>query len=559
MKKIIFLILILIGIFLRIFLLGSVPAGLFSDEISIAVNSKTIAENGTDEYGTPYPFAFESVSDFKMPGYIYLTSFVYYFLGNTTLTVRLVSVTASIISVLAIGYLAKILFPQKRDIQWYAMIILSLCLFHIHLSRIAYETMLATSMMIIFLIGFWKSLTAKKKGWWVTVASLSLLISTWSYYAPRFIIPLIIFSFILYHFLFVSKKKNVRTYISLLSVYSLVIAVAFLPAFLGSKVDNRPLSYLLSDTDGGLLSALIFKIRTILASFIWNFNLEFLFDKGDVFAFRHGTKDFGIFLSIFVIPYLYGMYTFLREFSVKNKELVFILLFTVIAGLPSALTSGVPYAPRLLPFIIPLTLIVALGSVGLFDVMSKYTQKIKIVVVLGVLGIIFFQILQYTHGYFVHYKKNSLPEFPSASVEMGKYVEQVLNKNPNQRIYFLNGRSCRNWGHDDLFLWYFGNISNEKMIKWNNIFRDVRYTRSSPFDAYDEDIQPRAELGNIIMNPSYKEADEAPVGSIHIRCGVHEQTFNKKKEKKLKTIYMYPYESREAYYVITQTSATINE
>lgn len=559
MKKIVFITLIMIGIFLRVFLLGSVPAGLFSDEISIAVNSKTIAENGTDEYGSPYPFAFESVSDFKMPGYIYLTSIVYHLFGNTTLTVRLVSVTASIISVLAIGFLAKFLFPHKKDIQWYAMIILSLCLFHIHLSRIAYETMLATSMIILFLIGFWKSLTEKKKGWWIVLASISLLMSTWSYYAPRFIIPLIIFSYIFYHFFFITKRKKLKFHLTLISIYALVIAIAFLPGLLGSKVDNRPLSYLLSDTEGGFFSAVLFKIRTILGSFIWNFNLEFLFDKGDVFAFRHGTKDFGIFLSIFVIPYLYGMYLFLKEFSVKNKELVFILLFTVIAGLPSALTSGVPYAPRLLPFIIPLTLVISLGSVGFFDALRKYNQRVNLIAVLGILGIIFFQILQYTHGYFVHYKKNSLPEFPSASVEIGKYVAQILNENPKQKLYFLNGRSCRNWGHDDLFLWYFGNISNDKMIKWNNIFRDIRYTRSSPFDAYDEDIQPRVELGNIIMNPTYKEGDEAPVGSIHIRCGIHEETFNKKKETKLKTIYMYPYESREAYYVITQTSATINE
>src|SRR5579872_1073535 len=139
-KKIIFILLIAIGIFFRVYAIEQIPGGLFGDEVSLAVNTKTIAQSGTDEYGNRFPFGFESFSDYKMPGYIYASVIPFDLFGPRILSIRFIAVVSSILSIFLIGVLAKLLFPNKKHIAPFAMIALALSPYAIHFGRIAYET-----------------------------------------------------------------------------------------------------------------------------------------------------------------------------------------------------------------------------------------------------------------------------------------------------------------------------------------------------------------------------------------------------------------------------------
>ncbi|CAN5132959.1 hypothetical protein BH09PAT1_BH09PAT1_6740 [soil metagenome] len=550
-KKIILIILIVIGIFMRLYQLNSLPGGLFADEVSIAVNAKTIAENGVDEYGRKIPFGFESFSDYKMPLYIYLTAGVYKVLGPTVLTVRLVATLSGISSIFLLGYLAYIMFPQKKYMSYYAMTVLSLCLLHIHFSRIAYETTLSTAFLLLYLIALYQIILHPNLKRWLLIGSLGIILSLWSYYASRFIIP--VFTGSLLVTLLLVKRQDKLKLIRNFSIFLGVSLFSFIPALFGAHVDNRPASYLLSDIKGNtFFEKVLSKGRSIVASVLWIFNSEFLFQKGDVFAFRHGTKENGVYLSIFAVPYFMGIWLFIREFSLKNLPLLFLGVFALVACLPSALTSGVPYAPRLLPMLIPLSLLIAYGLDKSLDIVSEQRADVRKGIYLLIMAIVAYQLSYFVHIYFTHFKSTSLPEFPTPTVLLGHDIKKIRIDNPTTKIFFLGGKSCHNWGHDDLYLWYFADLPNTDMIRWDNQFRKERYdTTRSPFDAYDALTQPRFSFSSLIMNPTEAEIDMSPKGSVVIRCGYFAPTLDRKKEKIDKIYYLYPSTQQDPFYVMT--------
>src|SRR5258708_39966526 len=79
---------ILAGGLLRFYNLASNPPGLYIDEVAIGLNSYDILTTGRDEYGTPWPLAFKSYGDYKMPGYIYMTAVSIVLFGKNEFAVR---------------------------------------------------------------------------------------------------------------------------------------------------------------------------------------------------------------------------------------------------------------------------------------------------------------------------------------------------------------------------------------------------------------------------------------------------------------------------------------
>lgn len=550
-KKIFFIILIAIGIFLRFYQINEIPYGLFMDEATIAVDSKSIAENGFDEYGRKYPLVFEALSDFRPPGYVYLTSFAYKILGPTTLTIRIVSLLSSILGIVLLGYFTKILFPKKELLPLISMAVLAVSPFHIHFSRIGYETMLATTLMLIYFISL-IHLLRKPNLIWITIGILCAGLSIWTYPGAKFIVPIValaIFLLGVFNINFEFKRKNLITIPLIFLTTSILV---YIPALLNPIFDKRPISYIKEGTDGTLLGIITKKPFLMLNSWLYMFDFQFLFKKGDLFAFRHGTKEQGLFLSIFAIPFILGILAVIRRYSRTSFAIPFLIILTLIIGFPSALTSNTPYGTRILPILIPFSIFVALG----IEIIIQKTEKLKPVVKFPIYFVtivaIFFQIFLFYHIYFVHFKKTSLPEFPKASRDMALFVKNFKAENEQTPIYFMTERSCRQWAHDDLHLWYFADLDSNEMVKWNNKFREERYRNGSPFDNYDAATIPSHTFENIHLYPGYEALENSAKDSLIVRCGLHLDDIDESKEEIIKIFYMYQDEMRDPYYVITK-------
>lgn len=550
-KKIFFIILIFAGVFLRLYRINELPAGLFIDEAAIAVDAKSIAQDGMDEYGRRFPFAFEALSDFRPPGYVYLTAIVFKFLGPTLLTVRFVALLSSIIGIFLLGYFTKLLFPTRKILPYIAMAALSLSPFYIHFSRIGYETTLATTLMLAYFISL-LHLFKKPNIFWTIVGTVGIIASFWTYPGPKFILPIltgILFLMGLFKFTFGQNRKNVILY----SLFFLGICfIGYIPGLLHPVFDKRPLGYIKEGTNGTVIGVLTTKPKLMLSSWLYMFDFQFLFKKGDLFAYRHGTKEQGLFLEIFVIPFVLGLMGLIRRYSNRSLGIPFLVILTLVIGLPSALTSSTPYGTRILPILIPFSIFIAIGVDMLFNLTDRLNYWLRTGIYALSIGILFFQIFLFSHIYFIHFKTTSLPEFPKAATDMALFVRDYKQTHPKSIIYFLNDRSCRAWSHDDLHLWYFADLDSRQMTKWNNMFRTKRYKHGSPFDAYDREIIPTYSFDNIVLFPGYEKMAKAPAGSLLVKCGIHLLNIKTSNEKIIKVFYLYEHEQREFYYVLSE-------
>ena len=115
MKKInilLFLIVIVLSAFLRLYKLGQSPEGFYLDEAAIGYNAFSILKTGKDEFGKKWPLVFRSFGDFKAPVYSYLLVPVFAVLEPTVLLVRLPSAVAGILTVICFYWLIiKVLAP----------------------------------------------------------------------------------------------------------------------------------------------------------------------------------------------------------------------------------------------------------------------------------------------------------------------------------------------------------------------------------------------------------------------------------------------------------------
>lgn len=553
-KKIVFVLIIALGIFLRLWQINSLPGGLFVDEINIAVDAKSLAQNGVDQYGRHFPFYFEDDADFKLPGYLYATAAAYKFFGGQIMTVHIPSAIAGILNIFALGFLAKVLFPKKKYLAFFAMGILALSPFAIHFSRIGYETNFALFFLLIYLIALLQVLEEKKTVLWLSVGSIACITANWTYPAPRFIIPLFtllllgIFTFL--NFPGLSKKAVKRA-----MIFFIPIGITFIPTIIFPFADLRLLSFIHQQPTKNILTSLATKGLAVIASWVRLYNIEFLFDKGDLFGYRHGTKELGIFLSVFLIPFFVGMWWYIKQVSKQDFRLVFLGIFMLIAGLPSALSYDVPYATRLIPMLIPYSLFIALG----ITVIGAWLQKQKLFLRTGIyvafLVVLTYQIGLFSYIYFVHFRQSSIPEFPVAPVAVAQYVAHFHMQYPDRTIYFLSDRECHPWGSDALYLWYFNNLSNTEMIAWNTAYRTERYKEdpTSPFSAYEQKgiLQGYIPSYHLYIFPSPATINKALPGSLFVHCGIELTTYNKNNEALQKILYSYPETHRDPYYILT--------
>ena len=134
---------------LRLFHLDTVPPGVNRDEASIGITASSLFTTGKDEYGRTLPLSFESFGDWKLPLYIYTTIPFVKALGLTELAVRLPSALFGIASVVAIFFLANLLFASEV-IALMAALSLALSPWHIHISRVESEAIVAVFFADLF-------------------------------------------------------------------------------------------------------------------------------------------------------------------------------------------------------------------------------------------------------------------------------------------------------------------------------------------------------------------------------------------------------------------------
>jgi len=430
-KYIIVTVILLIGLILRMWQLGSVPLSPDWDEAALGYDAYSIMHTGRDEFGAFMPAVLRSFDDYKPALYAYLAIPSVSIFGLTTFAVRFPSVIFGLIGILAAYFLVKELFgidesKQKRNygeiLALTAAFLFAISPWSIQFSRTAFETNVGLTDNILLALFFLKGL---KRPWMLLLAALFAGLNLSVYQSERVFTPLLVLAMVIIYkkeLFAVSKKYLVWSVIvGIIAVLPMLSFIATTPDSLqriqGTSLfsqqtpalQNTPARLAFDKNNDDVIGQLIDNrrivyIKEVAASYLAHFDPNWLFIEGD--NPRHHAPGMGL-LYLVDLPFLFiGIYLLcFKKFEKKSKYLIFSWL--LFAPVPAAVTFEVPHAVRTMNMLFPLLILMSFGYVAAFLFVKKYLtmgSKYKILgwgiyIVLFVFAV--FNFSYYLNQYFV--------------------------------------------------------------------------------------------------------------------------------------------------------------
>jgi len=214
---VLFVVILALGIFARVWEFGAVPRGLNQDEASIGVEAFSLYRFGVDRNGVSFPVNFISWGNGMdaLDGYI-LIPFVAAF-GLTPIVVRLPSLLSGILTILLVYFAAKRIFDDEKT-ALLCMFLLAISPWHILMSRWGINE---NVLPFVFVVGFTFILTAKTNNMNYLIGCASLAISLYAYGAAYVAAP--IFLVCATVILLTSKRASAKTIIPGVLLFALLI------------------------------------------------------------------------------------------------------------------------------------------------------------------------------------------------------------------------------------------------------------------------------------------------------------------------------------------------
>lgn len=447
LKSNLFLIgILLIAILLRFLFLANVPNGIFNDELTYLLVTKSIILNGSDITGTWSPlsiFLFHyppgllqtSLVQAELPYLLFLPAIKLF--GLTMFGAHVTNAIAGVCLVIVMYFLTKKLFHQQ--IALIVSFFTAINPWLIVNSRTAYESIYA---VLFYLLGIYILLIAKR--WYILFAFPVFLLAFYSYIATKLIfLPLIVCS-CLYLYLVTNHKKYLLQYVTLISA-AMIFTVFFLIIQLHS---GTRISEILTINDPAISQQVDVVRKTsianplvplfvnkytifmmILITKLFNtFSLNYLFISGDSFfaMWRHGL--FYVIDAVFLFIGIAALYI------KQNKLFWWFLALLGISIIPQLLHSESTgnFTPHI-ALLIPLFLI--LMAFGLWQILNlgiikKYSRYLMVSVILVYL---IFTLNFFTLYIFQNSVSGNSYDFPSRVLAL--YLQNAQKKSGKITVY----------------------------------------------------------------------------------------------------------------------------
>ena len=431
MKKIIFILIILLAAFLRLYKLADYPA-FNADEAAIGYNAYSLIETGKDEHGNPWPIHFQSFNDYKPGLYFYLVLPFVKALGLTEFAVRIPSALLGVGAVIVLYFLVRELFKNER-LAILSSLFLAISPWHIHFSRGGWEVNVATFFMTL---GLWFFIKGLKNSKFFLLSTLGFVLSLYTYHASRVVVPLLILGL---GFIY---RKEIKPNFKKFAASGLIALVLLLPlgldfakgearsrvAGVGLFADPGPLSRINEQRgDHGNFEGLGAKVLHNKAvnyslAFVQNWTQhfwgEFLFVSGEPIQ-RNKVPETGQMYLFDLILLIVGLASIARN----SKGWAVIFLWLLVSPFASALTFQSPHALRAQNMVIPLVIISAYGLVTVLDFLGGF-KKVKVIGYIAIGLVMTWSFATYQHMYWVHMAK----QYPFSSQygvkELVKFVSE---------------------------------------------------------------------------------------------------------------------------------------
>lgn len=420
-RKILLLLIFLLGVFVRFYLLGNVPGGLNQDEASMGYDSFALFEYGIDRNGQHNPVHFVAWGSGQNALLTYITQPFIAIFGLNVFSIRLFPALFSVICLLIFYFFCKKL---NEKFAFFAFFLLAICPWHIMLGRWALESNILPG-FILLAIYFLIRAQQNENGKFALALPLSILaISLYSYSSAYAFVPLFIFFYVIYSlfartfsfkqwliglasFIFISLPIILFIIINKFGYNTIDLGILTIP-----KLPAEPRYLLSSIFADSFFTRIIQDAKNVLTVIIDGRDLDGNFissitQKGGVHPL------YWISLPLFCIGFPIFIYDCIKE---GKKSLKFPTLIWFLAATITAIISTPAAIHRMNVIWFPL---LVFSSYGLYILYKFYKPS---AVVLIVFYLIFF--LRFESIYFGKYQNDISNAFFTGYVEAIKYAEE---------------------------------------------------------------------------------------------------------------------------------------
>ncbi len=425
--SVVLFLLLIIGFFVRCFLLGTIPPGLNQDEASIGYESFALGKHGVDRNGFHNPVHLVSWGNGQNALYAYLSMPFISMFGLNPFSVRLVNALLGCVSLVLFYLLIKKIC--NKEVALFSLFLLVISPWHIMMSRWALE---ANIFPPIFLLGVYFFVHSSEKQYFLPLSFFVFAVSLYSYGTSYFVVPVFLFISVIY--LAVHKKISLNWFI-LSSVIFLVTAIPIILLFVVNRFQlesiNTPWFSIPRFTDVPRYATL----PAFFGSDFWaNVSRNILVFLGwFVFAQHDGLLWNSIpiygYMYLFSVPFMiFGIALAVVEnknLRVFNKSFFILAWFFVSLLMPILIDTNINRVNVIFP---PAIFLISYGIAYLKNSALHFYRSLKI------LYLLFF--ISFLYSYFFVFPKQIAPYFFQSFGDAINYAAEKAG--PSGRIYVTN-------------------------------------------------------------------------------------------------------------------------
>lgn len=395
-EKIVIVLIVLFGFFVRITALSEIPPSLNWDEVSHGYNAYSILTTGRDEWGQTFPIAnFRAYGDYPLALNLYLTIPSIAMFGLNEFGIRFPHALLGSLTVIASFFLVLGVTRQTK-MSLLASLLVAIEPWYIFPSRFVLQSNLSVFLTTASIALF---LNRGKHKFFLPLSFLLLGLTLFSYHSTRIFSPLLLIStFVVYRreFLTWLAKRDGTKIVSLL-----IIIIFFLPlpfilistqararagwVFLIDQgavnriIQQRQTSTLPSEIVRIVYNRPVYFIKEFSQRYLEYFSPNFLFLQGGT-QYQFSIPGKGLLYWI-NLPFFYaGLLLLIKRAIKKEKDYKFMFVWLALSPIPASITQdhfAVIRSTTMLP--LP-ALLTTLGLIGVWDfAKARIENRAKVV------------------------------------------------------------------------------------------------------------------------------------------------------------------------------------
>ena len=370
--KVTLILIVLLGVFLRLYNLGGSPPSVNWDEAAWGYNAYSVLLTGKDEYGKLLPIFTRSFDEYKSTLPMYLMIPFIKVLGLNVQAVRLPSALLGAASIFLIYLLCKKIFNDEKT-ALFAAFLFAIEPWAVHFSRVYYD---ANEALFFLLAGFLLFILSKKRNVFLPFSALAFMISLYTYNSEKVLVPLFI---IILVFL---NKQELKKYSRKIIYFSTAILVVFIIPFIILAFAGESFARV---TYTNIFVLWPTEISPKLYYFIWDVAGRYLAYFSPYNLFLREPQESAtivagnsIFFPFEFIPLVVGFFYLLRN-SKKYKEFLLLLL---ISPLPATATWNFFQPGRTMSLFACYSILIGVGLSKIFEFIPNFLKNFSYVLLI---------------------------------------------------------------------------------------------------------------------------------------------------------------------------------